>query len=316
MPLSPEEQLERRSRLGASEAAAVLGLDPWMSPWDVWARKVIGVERDEINEPIEIGHMVEDGLVQWAAESYGLDHIEMQPRRRRAFWTVKPDAHAPNERVNIEAKSTSQADRWGREGTDEVPDRVIVQAHVQMLVFDARLTLVPVLTSRYDRLHRALYEIPFDPQLARQVHLQCREFRIRHVLARLPPTNAAPSMRVLERLKRVPVKAVAVDEELIRAFERARDERLEWQKREKAAKAKLIAALGDGDHCPAGDGVHVWWYDTIKQRRFDEAAFKAEHPKLFEAFRRETEYRKLTRNKRLGRTLSLEAAQPNEGDDE
>ena len=38
--MTPEQREARRSSLGASEIAAVAGIDPFRGPWDIWAEKM------------------------------------------------------------------------------------------------------------------------------------------------------------------------------------------------------------------------------------------------------------------------------------
>lgn len=50
--------------IGASEIAAVVGLNPYASPWDVWLYKTGQVDRDPTNGPMEWGHRLEPAIRQ------------------------------------------------------------------------------------------------------------------------------------------------------------------------------------------------------------------------------------------------------------
>lgn len=64
----------RRSGLGASEVAAVLGLSPWSTPYKVWAEKVATVPPvEKSTEPIEWGHAAESMI----ARRVGVRHPEL-----------------------------------------------------------------------------------------------------------------------------------------------------------------------------------------------------------------------------------------------
>jgi len=50
--------------IGASEIAAVAGLNPYASPWDVWLRKTGQCPEEEQNAPMEWGHRLEPAIRQ------------------------------------------------------------------------------------------------------------------------------------------------------------------------------------------------------------------------------------------------------------
>ena len=70
----------RRSGVGASDAAGVLGISPWGSPWAVWADKVglFGLDDDDTgfgsDDSREFGRRAEAMIVPWFEDTTGL-HI-------------------------------------------------------------------------------------------------------------------------------------------------------------------------------------------------------------------------------------------------
>lgn len=73
--LSTEQEWleERRSGIGASETAAVLGLSPWRSPHDVWRAKVYGETDDRIGKlrRVRFGNAFEDYVANAYAQLTG-----------------------------------------------------------------------------------------------------------------------------------------------------------------------------------------------------------------------------------------------------
>jgi putative phage-type endonuclease len=63
---------ERRKGVGASEAAAILGLDPYKGPIAVYADKVLGEEKPD-TDAMWLGRTLEPAVVERVAKEIGLD---------------------------------------------------------------------------------------------------------------------------------------------------------------------------------------------------------------------------------------------------
>ena len=63
--LTPEQIETRRTGISASEISAVVGLNPWSGPGDVWSDKLGMTEPWDGNEDTERGNELEEALVRW-----------------------------------------------------------------------------------------------------------------------------------------------------------------------------------------------------------------------------------------------------------
>jgi len=63
----------RKLGIGASEAAAVLGVDPWKSPFQLWSEKIGIVDQDDLseNEAVEFGIRLEQPVAMAYADRTG-----------------------------------------------------------------------------------------------------------------------------------------------------------------------------------------------------------------------------------------------------
>lgn len=139
-----QEWLEaRRTGIGGSDIAAVLGLSPWRSPLDVWKDKVGQAEPQEINEKMEWGILLEDLVARKWARTFGkLVRRVNQVLRHPLLPMVANIDRAIHEAgtmpvVNgqfrtkefLECKTASEYSKhlWGEEGTDEIPEYYITQ---------------------------------------------------------------------------------------------------------------------------------------------------------------------------------------------
>lgn len=62
----------RRSGLGGSDVAGVLGLSPWESPWSIWRSKVTEVPDKDVTDAMEFGTRSEPMLGRWFVDRTGL----------------------------------------------------------------------------------------------------------------------------------------------------------------------------------------------------------------------------------------------------
>lgn len=100
----------RRKSIGGSDASAIIGLNPWASPYSVWAEKLGMLPPKEDNEAMRLGRDLEDYVAHRFTEATGL-----KVRRENAilYNDQYPYAHANVDRLivgedaGLECKTTS-----------------------------------------------------------------------------------------------------------------------------------------------------------------------------------------------------------------
>jgi putative phage-type endonuclease len=278
--ITPEQRELRRKYVGSSDAPALFGLDPYRTAADVWLSKTGRVEDGETTEAQDRGNLLEPAVLDWAEREIGewfargsflasghlcanFDGIHDGPGR-----TVSP--------FLVEAKTTTKADEWGEPGTDEVPERVIVQVHHQFVVagHDFRVAYVPVLMPLFGRFDFRMYEVRRDDALAEAVAARGREFMERYVLKDTPPPDVLPNLDVLRRVRREPGKVVQVADELVDAWQAERAARLEAEKREAEAQRALLAALGEAEAGDFGRGRVTYLETKRKAYAVEETTYR------------------------------------------
>lgn len=317
MPISAEQRSRRRGRVGSSDVAAILGLDPWKSPYDVYLEKTLDVEDSPDSEAIDIGNRFERPLLEWAADQLGQAWEFEDPAFLEVVRADDPIAAAnldarmirfdqgegmefirhPGD-TGLEAKTTSNPAEWGDDFADEVPDRVACQTTWQCYVASLRLVWVPVLMARRDRLYRGLYRIERDDRLIETIVPRIHGWWQEHVVAGVPPVDSVPSLELLARVRRLPDTVAAVDAEVVGAWEAARELRLAAEKDEERAKAMLLAALGDAEGGDYGDSVKVVTYLEQSRRGVDAKRLRAEYPEVADAVETVSTFRVLRNQKR------------------
>ena len=147
--LTEQQLADRRNYLGASDIAALAGVSPWKSPFELYLEKIGELdpqartsEADRARQ--ERGHRLEDVALDWDAEIRGLS-IERIRRDivhpRLPFIVVHPDGRVKPWRKTrrlLEAKTSAR--KW-----DGIPQHVEAQVQAQMAATGADVVDVVVL---------------------------------------------------------------------------------------------------------------------------------------------------------------------------
>ena len=97
-PKDRNEWLEhRKSGIGSSEVATILGLDPWETPYQLWRRKVGLDEPKTETFAMKAGHYLEDAVAQFWHDDTGREIIKSSAgdwlirNNERPYLQVSPD---------------------------------------------------------------------------------------------------------------------------------------------------------------------------------------------------------------------------------
>jgi hypothetical protein len=129
-----------------------------MSPIDAW-HDIRGDRREQEDntKALERGTQLESTILDWCGKRLELPCTKppfvVHPDHK--FLGDSADAiYSEKDRCYVgEAKSVAlgSADRWGEEGTDQVPDHVLIQAHMHLMHWpEAQRCVIPVLIGGYD----------------------------------------------------------------------------------------------------------------------------------------------------------------------
>lgn len=237
MPITPERLKKRRRYIGSSDMAAVMGVSPWGTAYDVYMAKTDQLEKQKGNMAMSLGTALEDGLLNLAAEKLGpITHDVFKGSDEFHIGSsVDGLVDATGECVEVKTGGLTNydfSDEWGQEGTNEVPPQYICQAHVHMICHGAKVCHLPALIGGRGFL---FYRIDYDEELAGAIKVIAKRFWEDHVLKRVAPQNSIPSEAVYKRIRRVPETTVDMKPKIIENW-------LEAKEREKVAKAEKTEA--------------------------------------------------------------------------
>jgi len=138
------EQLEaRKSGIGGSDAAAIMGLSPWKTATEVYLEKrgEIAEENIDDKEVVIFGNLLEDVV---AGEYARRNNVKVERRndmfkhKKHPFMLANIDRKVVGVKKGLECKTGDKytTKNWGEAGTDEVPDYYLIQSAHYMEVLD------------------------------------------------------------------------------------------------------------------------------------------------------------------------------------
>ena len=299
MPITEEQRIARRNGIGSSDLAAIMGLSPWRTPYDVYLDKTGVLEDQESNPAMEAGNRFEDGVLDYAEDILGeLKRNQTKPVSGTPI-VVNTDAVVCNGLVPVEAKTVGlfhhTSEFWGDEGTDQVPDRVIIQSHAHMMAWDKDICHVPAFIGGTGF---KMFAVRRDHRIVKAIIEDSLKFW-ECVTGLTPPEGSTATLQVVKRVRRKPEHVANVDPELVSKWLEAKEAEKEAEAQAKEAQAALLTALGEAEAGMCGELGAVTYLQQTR-RGIDTAALKADHPEIYHKYYREGEPFRVLRHKKKG----------------
>jgi putative phage-type endonuclease len=185
---SEEHFLElHRSVIGASKAAAILGLNPYRSAYDQWAHDLGLVPPIEDNEAMYWGRTLEPMIVDKAAQKLGLTVetgwfgiSEAVPYIGCQFDALAFDS-ARNIVAVLEVKNIGgyASSGWGEDFSDQVPDQYNLQVQHQLWLAQegASQPIQGYLAALLGGNKHRVYAIPYKPEIMAAILPRYAEYK-------------------------------------------------------------------------------------------------------------------------------------------
>jgi putative phage-type endonuclease len=259
----------RRTGLGASDIAAILGFSQYRTPWQVWAEKT-DTHRpdDQPSAAADLGNALEPWLLEQACEL--LDRpVTRTPHQLYAHpehvWRLaSPDGWVAADGRLVETKTAGLASGFGPPigwTDDRFPLGYELQCRWQMHVTGApAVELVALVANLGVVRHTVVRDIGIENDLVTQVE----RWWSRHVVAQVEPPLDAPDNEVLAAMYPQPTRA-QVDLDLtdacdhIFAYLDARRREGTARREKETAGAALKRLLGEHSEGRIGGQTAVTW---------------------------------------------------------
>lgn len=301
----------RQSGIGGSEIAAIVGLNQYKTPMQIWESKVNPVVDEETSQPAYWGTVLEDVVAKEYALRTGrkvqrltkqmmhpdfsfaianIDRAVINPDiAGRVFWK---DGKLTTDRI-LECKTANgfMAKQWGEAGTDSVPDAYLIQCQWYMGVTGASVCDLAVLIGGQDF---RIYTIARDDDLINDLLIQGAAFW-ELVQSRTEPDPVNYPEAVKKWSKSDPLLSVQADDLLVDDLEQIQSIKAqvkELEAQEDALKARVLMALESAETLTY-QGVKVATCKTQTRTSFDAKTFEKEHPELYAQYKKTSSTRVL-----------------------
>lgn len=294
----------RQSGIGGSDIAAIIGVSPYATAYDIYQSKTQPVN-EETNEFAYWGTVLEDTVAREFSKRSGLkiqnvNFLMRHPEHRWAIANIdraiinpaikgnvrfKDGKLTTDQIVEIKTASEYVGKNWGLEESDEVPDQYQCQAQWYMAVTDTQVCHMAVLIggNKYRQ-----YKIERHQDFIDYLFAEAERFWINNVLAGVEPdaTTLQNAKDKYPRHNPDTTLDVEPDSEAAKVFEHYEA----LKAKEKEVKAALELAQTDlicqiqANESLAIDGEVVATYKVQTSNRFNSSQFKKDMPELAEKY--------------------------------
>ena len=309
---------ERRTGIGGSDAAAVIGISRYASPMKVYLEKTGELEPFAGNEYTEWGNILEPVIREQFQRRTGfvvVENLELLRSEKHPFMVAHLDGiiYSDNEKSPgvLEIKNVSEwkKDEWQN---GEVPAEYLVQVQHNMEVTGYTWGYLVALIGGN---HLEITRVERDAELIQQIVDAERAFWNENVLKRVPPAYGASDEDILKAL--YPVAQEQKHVTLPPVLDKLLDERdtLKLRMKELESRLETIENRIKGEMGEAEKGItqyyEIKWSNVFKlnekrlleehpeveslyqRNAFDSKSFQRENPELAAKYR-EVGYRKFS----------------------
>lgn len=285
--MTPEERIERRKYLGASEVAAVLGMDPFKGPHDIWAEKMglLG-EAHEESEAAELGKLLEAPILARYASRNGAKLWTPGSMRSTTIpWArATPDSleseslELATRNIQVKLVGARMLHHW----ESGVPDYVKLQVQWEMMVVGEHFpgcTESKVVALLGGTEYRE-FDVRRDEGVISALREVCGEWWARHIIGgEMPTTDGSEACKAALSAKFK--QSVGIEEPdsvvaaLIRQYDDARQKESQWKTSKEAAGNALRALIGDREGFKGSGCSALWKFDATGKPRWKDIALAA-----------------------------------------
>lgn len=267
-------QPDRTKFIGGSDVAAIHGISPWKSAFDLWLEKTSPRFEDNQNAAAKRrGSRLEPYIRDMIEEEFGLKIVRVNQRYvdpHFPFLAAEIDAETEDENIEIKTVHPFKAKEWGEQDTDELPVHYIAQNQHGLGVTGKKVCRVFALIG--DELKQ--YVVERDDETIELMRARCVEFWNSHVLPRVAPPMDFQHKDILETLKRMypgtdgtVLDAQPEHDHWRSVYEKAVDMVGKYEGIVQGAKAHLLAEMGSACAIRFQDGK-AFTRKIIKKKAF------------------------------------------------
>ena len=207
MSLTQAQLEERRTGVGGSDAATVLGLNPFTTAYELYLDKLGEAPPEDENflkEARYWGSVLEQPVCYRYAEETGFKvqrANQLIRSKEHPFMIANIDRKVVGEdrKIGFEAKTAARPDGWGESGSNEIPPYIMLQCQHYLAVTGYDVWDLAVLIGNRD--YRSFRIVPIEEIISQLVEAE-EEFwdRVQAKVAPEPDWQSAATTRLIKNL--------------------------------------------------------------------------------------------------------------------
>lgn len=274
---------DRHQYLGASDMAAILGVDEYKTALDVYNEKLGLVPRFEGNNQTMRGQRLEDIAAQEYAECQGVKvhrrHTELvHPKYDFIRGHIDRRVVGDKRPVEIKVPSRGMFYKIKREG---LPGSWIIQMQTYLGLDRSPVgDFAPFCPDIWETLP---FEVPADPELYEKIEHAAVIFWTEHVLKQVPPPATQLDQPTIE-FQKIGGEVIYRDDpqfvEAAQLFREAKQLEADGKELVELAKQKVKEAIGGKLGKYQGGGMRLAYFLSQGRTSFDKKALAARHPEI------------------------------------
>lgn len=271
---------ERRSGIGGSDLGAILGLNPWRTPFQVYQEKTCQAEPFTGNLQTRFGSYAEEFVAREYCEQTGrqvqrfnamlrhptaplighVDRLVIPEGAKRASWRDQVRTDRGLEAKTANAFAAGRDSEWGESHTDQIPESYLVQVAAYQALTGCQFWDLAVL---FGNQEFRIYHLTRDLELEAMILEAAEKFWRDHVLARIPPAPRDEAEARQRWQRHQPGKIQTVDASLevaIKTYAAEKARLAECEKTCQRLRDAIIPALEDADIIQTDSGLQLATY--------------------------------------------------------
>jgi len=293
-PASREEWLNvRKSGIGSSEVATIVGLNPWETPYQLWRHKIGLDAPKEENFAMKAGHYLEDAVSRFWADETGREIIKrsagdwiirdndrqfLQVSPDRTYWLTGEKRNGGNKGI-LECKTTQSTI-----DAEDIPKHWFCQVQYQLGVAGLEHGSLAWLCGGREFGYKDIDLVPdFYGWLVDEVE----RFWQDNILGKQEPSAVSVKDILLKYNRHCDGKIVEVGSDILDACTNLREIKKQIKGLETAQaelEERIKMAFGDAEGISFDGQTLATWKAPKPSQKFNAKAFQADDPETYSKY--------------------------------
>ena len=301
-PSSREEWLEvRKSGIGSSEVATIVGLNPWETPYQLWRRKLGIDEPKQESAAMRNGHHLEEAVSRMWNDATGREIIKrsaidwiirdndrpfLQVSPDRTYWLTE-DSRANDNKGILEIKTTRM-----KVDPEDLPKYWFCQVQYQLGVAGYNQGSLAWLSAGPQGFDFGYQDLKFVQEFYDWLIECVSRFWTDNIIGKQEPQAVNVADVLLKYNRHTDRKIIECSDEVFEAYQELKEVKKEikaLEERQEACEAKIKMAFEDAEALSYGGDTIATWKAPKPSKKFDAKAFQAEHPDIAEPYIKESQ---------------------------